>query len=76
LKQKIIALMEEPLKIKTFTSSEEKEEKRIRTLAARGLFNKVVRNDDIGVATRCDEVLARTKALFPLSPLPTLSTSI
>ena len=51
-------------------SEVEREEKRIKTLAARGLFNKIVQTNDIIVAETTPQVLQKTKDLFPQSPLP------
>ena len=48
----------------------EQEQKRISTLAARGLFNKVVQTNDVMVAKTTPEVIEKAKAMFPQSVLP------
>jgi ribonuclease HI len=73
LKQKILLVLNEGKNVENYipkTSLQEREMKRIRTLAARGLFNKIVQTNDILLAQQTPENLEKTRALFPTSPLP------
>jgi ribonuclease HI len=50
--------------------AQHEEEKRIRVLASRGLFGRIVRDDDISVADPSTVHQSATQQLFPSAPLP------